>query len=819
MYAAGSSSSDDIDYSPTATAHPQSSYRRKMRANGILKCFILTPTAQYVNPLFADLFPASSDHDHPSPHRSSNDNAATTTTTTTNALAADSHYGDPSSDAPHNILSPHHSVVSRQRRTQRRDSGHPFAASSPTSSTTLRSPSSTLSSAYSASPPTSLLNHVLVPTPPHSTATGSSTLASSPDSGGRGGLGGCDSTIGSPSMYHSLLHPSPSARSVASSSSLLCLTSTTTPRRSTFDDPAGSSAAASATSQDRGDTSLGALSRRFVSLIQTCPNGSLDLNHAVEWLGVGKRRIYDVTNVLEGIGLIAKVGKTRFEWTGIGIDVSVDLSLLSRVDAVRSQLNDLAEKERQIDQYLAIMYQHSMQYSNASVEGVGAAVRHMYVRYSDVTHLHSFYGSDTIIGIKAPVGTNLEVPDPEQGMEVGKRRYHMYLSSKLPEGSVPLGAKDNRGPIRVYLVRPEAKPGENVAPKPAPPPQQEFERPAPKTNQGPTPASKRGSYVEPDRTSSVKERDATPASNERVSKRPYAEHTNSAARPYATPQVGPHHHPYYYYPDAASAWGHPPPHYYPVYYPPPPPPSTASAEIITPENDAKPPATLPKRKRESLPAGAPSPRRTTGRDDVRLHPLGPFEQPDEPWGRQSVYEPNYPNPATYMAASGSLPPYWQRSIGPEFDVAGSPLRSRNESGIPQQNQEDRLHPNSPLISPAAVDPSELFSMPLQSPLGSRQTSLGAGGSVGAPDRSLLLSPGASAPPGFSPRPMYDSSVTYPHRSVPPDPTHLSFPSLSEATPPRPRTQLGKKTQKAESSAATKSDAPLSYRRRQREYNK
>lgn len=37
----------------------------------------------------------------------------------------------------------------------------------------------------------------------------------------------------------------------------------------------------------------------------------LDLNEAAERLNVVKRRIYDMTNVLEGIGVIEKVSKNR----------------------------------------------------------------------------------------------------------------------------------------------------------------------------------------------------------------------------------------------------------------------------------------------------------------------------------------------------------------------------------------------------------------------------------------------------------------------------------------------------------------------------
>ena len=40
------------------------------------------------------------------------------------------------------------------------------------------------------------------------------------------------------------------------------------------------------------------------------------MNEAVSKLNVQKRRIYDITNVLEGIGLIVKHRKNKIKWNG-----------------------------------------------------------------------------------------------------------------------------------------------------------------------------------------------------------------------------------------------------------------------------------------------------------------------------------------------------------------------------------------------------------------------------------------------------------------------------------------------------------------------
>ena len=65
----------------------------------------------------------------------------------------------------------------------------------------------------------------------------------------------------------------------------------------------------------RSEKSLGILTTRFVRLLQEAPDGVLDLKSAADMLAVKqKRRIYDITNVLEGIGLIEKNSKNLIRW-------------------------------------------------------------------------------------------------------------------------------------------------------------------------------------------------------------------------------------------------------------------------------------------------------------------------------------------------------------------------------------------------------------------------------------------------------------------------------------------------------------------------
>lgn len=61
---------------------------------------------------------------------------------------------------------------------------------------------------------------------------------------------------------------------------------------------------------------MAVLTKKFVEIIRESANQVVDLNTAVATLGVQKRRIYDITNVLEGIGVVEKVFKNQIRWIG-----------------------------------------------------------------------------------------------------------------------------------------------------------------------------------------------------------------------------------------------------------------------------------------------------------------------------------------------------------------------------------------------------------------------------------------------------------------------------------------------------------------------
>ncbi|NXU97175.1 E2F1 factor, partial [Cettia cetti] len=97
--------------------------------------------------------------------------------------------------------------------------------------------------------------------------------------------------------------------------------------------------------KSRYETSLNLTTKRFLELLSQSPDGVVDLNWAAEVLKVQKRRIYDITNVLEGIQLITKKSKNHIQWLGSQATVGAP----GRHRLLEKELRELQAAERQLD--------------------------------------------------------------------------------------------------------------------------------------------------------------------------------------------------------------------------------------------------------------------------------------------------------------------------------------------------------------------------------------------------------------------------------------------------------------------------------------
>ncbi|XP_062266301.1 transcription factor E2F3 [Platichthys flesus] len=157
----------------------------------------------------------------------------------------------------------------------------------------------------------------------------------------------------------------------------------------------------------RNDTSLSLLTRRFIELLKESSNGVINLNSVTLQLNVAKRRIYDITNVLEGIQIIRKKSKNYFEWM---------CSPISREDA--EEMEALSEQERKLDEAIEIcMFKVQQMWANGKNQKYPLFA---YLTHEDVQMIPSLK-TQTVIVIKAPPETKLEVPHPEERLQVHLR--------------------------------------------------------------------------------------------------------------------------------------------------------------------------------------------------------------------------------------------------------------------------------------------------------------------------------------------------------------------------------------------------------------
>jgi transcription factor E2F3 len=97
---------------------------------------------------------------------------------------------------------------------------------------------------------------------------------------------------------------------------------------------------------EKSKHSLVELTQAFVSLLTSANGEEVDLGMVEGQIGASKRRLYDVTNVLAGIGVIERCGKARVRWIGggSGVDNGSDLKDLlareSELDRVTAEIDE-----------------------------------------------------------------------------------------------------------------------------------------------------------------------------------------------------------------------------------------------------------------------------------------------------------------------------------------------------------------------------------------------------------------------------------------------------------------------------------------------
>ncbi|XP_053134828.1 transcription factor E2F6-like isoform X2 [Hemicordylus capensis] len=169
------------------------------------------------------------------------------------------------------------------------------------------------------------------------------------------------------------------------------------------------------TKKHRYNGSLVHLTRRFMDLIRAAPEGVLDLNEVSRVMGVRKRRVYDITNVLDGIQLIQKRSKNLIQW--VGTDIKRIPRTTPEDQKLQEELYDLAAMEAALDELLKDCAHQLFDLTDD--------------KENDIHSIQAFQ-EQVVIAIKAPEETKMEVPTPK-------------------EDCIEIRLRSTKGPIDIYL--------------------------------------------------------------------------------------------------------------------------------------------------------------------------------------------------------------------------------------------------------------------------------------------------------------------------------------------------------------------------------
>jgi E2F/DP family winged-helix DNA-binding domain len=177
-------------------------------------------------------------------------------------------------------------------------------------------------------------------------------------------------------------------------------------------------------------------------------SGAIDLNEAAEQLQVQKRRIYDITNVLEGVGLIEKRSKNVIAWRGAenankelqGKLMPTKANVSDELEKVRDQVGSFYEEDAKLDFWLSQLKKLSNDVGTAnndphrfcSAQDIVCAM-HFPVKngetFRSLPQVDAKGNTMTsLLAIQAPLGSVIQVPHPTEGNPPFTRAYHLGLS-------------------------------------------------------------------------------------------------------------------------------------------------------------------------------------------------------------------------------------------------------------------------------------------------------------------------------------------------------------------------------------------------------
>ena len=200
--------------------------------------------------------------------------------------------------------------------------------------------------------------------------------------------------------------------------------------------------------ENKPENSLGQLTRNFIQYIKTKGRINININDLENVLSVKKRRIYDITNVLQGIGYIEKKGKNEISWTKnynnqnlTNSDInnnSLEENIKANYNKLKDEYDELKKEDEKIEKELK-KYNNEFELLPTKHD----FPRYGYVTFKDISNLSKNENLDFMV-IKAQKGTTINVIDDDESKKAFDKIKKQMENGKILKNEKLLSTLENK---------------------------------------------------------------------------------------------------------------------------------------------------------------------------------------------------------------------------------------------------------------------------------------------------------------------------------------------------------------------------------------
>ena len=170
--------------------------------------------------------------------------------------------------------------------------------------------------------------------------------------------------------------------------------------------------------EGRQENSLCQLTKKVIQYIKNKQKLNININELVKDLSVKKRRIYDITNVLQGMGYIEKKGKNEIIWIKNQILNKKDIKIKNNSIKLYKQINELNDCINKTKEELI------------SISKKKDFNKYGYITFTDLKNLSLNEKLDFII-LKGNKGTKVEIMDKKNSRKTCEEILKQFLDGKI----------------------------------------------------------------------------------------------------------------------------------------------------------------------------------------------------------------------------------------------------------------------------------------------------------------------------------------------------------------------------------------------------